>query len=326
LGGLFLSTPKPAALNSTIDLIFELSTGQVRARAVVRYAKAGKGMGVEFTQMGAEDRARLEQFLKSQRIEDLERDSQSEPSARNGWDRTLFAEELQSLLDVAKKGTYYQLLGVTTESAVAQIKKNYHAIARKFHPDHHMDRPEFMASLKELMGIATDAYKTLTNQEARAGYDQRIAASGSFDLQRGKTNVEETVEFCFSRATGCLQAKNVAGSITWLRKCVNIVPDNAKYRALLARSLATVLAYRNEAIENFQKAIELDPWNTNAYLDFGEIYEKMGLPWRASALYAKVLEIDPEHTKARERLAKLEPGKKTEKPSAVMSRLFGQRA
>jgi tetratricopeptide (TPR) repeat protein len=328
LGGLFLSTPKPPALNSTIDLIFELSTGQVRARAVVRYAKQGTGMGVEFIEMGKEDRARLEQFLKSQRIEDMETDVKSERSARNGWDRELFQEELQSLLDVARKGTYYQLLGVTTESPAAQIKKSYHAVARKFHPDHHMDRPEFMASMKELMGIATDAYKTLANEKSRASYDQQIAASGSFDLQRGKTQVEETVEVCFNRAMECLQAKNISGSITWLRKCVNTVPDNAKYRALLARSLATVPAYRNEAIENFQKAIEFDPWNTNAYLEFGEIYEKMGLPWRATPLYAKVLEIDPDHAKARERLAKLEPQKKTDKRklSPVISRVFGGRA
>ena len=324
LGGLFLSTPKPLSLNSTIDLIFELSTGQVRGRAVVRYVKPGKGMGVEFVEMGAEDRWRLEEFLKSQRIEDLEADRSHEPAARAGWDKALFAEELQRLLDLAKKGTYYQLLGVTTHSPTPEIKKNYHALAKKFHPDHHMDRPEFMVSLKELMSIATAAYKTLTNDGARASYDKQIASSGSFDLQREKTAVEDTVEVCLARATECLQAKNVAGSITWLRKCVNMAPDNAKFRALLARSLVTVPAYRDEAIENYRKAIEFDPWNIRTYLEFGEIYERMGLPWRASPLYAKALEIDPDHAKARERLAKLEPKKKSDKKSQpVISRLFG---
>jgi tetratricopeptide (TPR) repeat protein len=325
LGGLFLSTPKPPTLNSTIDLIFELSTGQVRARAVVRYAKVGKGMGVEFIEMSAEDRARLEQFLKMQRIEDMESDTASTPAASAAWDKRLFEDELQSLLELARKGTYYQLLGVSTQSSAIEVKKSYHVVARKFHPDHHMDRPEFIPSLKELMGTATDAYKTLTNEEARADYDRRIASSGSFDFQRHRTQAEETVEVCLNRAMECLRAKNVAGSITWLRKCVNLAPDNAKYRALLARSLGTVPAYRNEAIENFQKAIEFDPWNINVYLDFGEVYEKMGLPWRASPLYSKVLEIDGDNVKARARLAKLEPNKK-QKSSPVMSRLFGERA
>jgi hypothetical protein len=32
----------------------------------------------------------------------------------------------------------------------------------------------------------------------------------------------------------------------------------------------------------------------------------MGLPWRAVPLYRRVLEIDPEHTKAIERLAAME--------------------
>jgi len=281
-------------------------------------------MGVEFVEMGSEDQKRLEDFLKSQRIEDMEADRSYEPAARASWDKTLFGEELQKLLDLARKGTYYQLLGVTTHSPALEIKKNYHAVAKKFHPDHHMDRPEFMAALKELMSIATSAYKTLTDEKARAAYDKQIASLGSFDLQREKTVVEETVEVCFARATECLQAKNVAGSITWLRKCVNTAPDNAKYRALLARSLITVPAYRDEAIENYRKAIEFDPWNVSTYLEFGEIYERMGLPWRATPLYAKVLEIDPDHAKARERLAKLEPKKKSDKKSQpVVSRLFG---
>jgi len=36
----------------------------VRARAVVRDAQPGKGMGVEFTAMGMEARGRLQRLLK----------------------------------------------------------------------------------------------------------------------------------------------------------------------------------------------------------------------------------------------------------------------
>jgi tetratricopeptide (TPR) repeat protein len=74
---------------------------------------------------------------------------------------------------------------------------------------------------------------------------------------------------------------------------------------VLARSLSTIIAYRNEAIERFQKAIELDPWNVDAYFQWAELYEGMQLPWRARPLYSKILEINPEPPMARDRLAHL---------------------
>jgi len=64
LGGLFISTSDPPPVGEIIRLFFELPNGEVRARAVVRNSHPGKGMGVEFTAMGVEARARLNRLLK----------------------------------------------------------------------------------------------------------------------------------------------------------------------------------------------------------------------------------------------------------------------
>ena len=64
LGGLFIYTAEPPPRGEIIKLFFEVPGGDVRARAVVRNSLLGKGMGVEFTAMGAEERARLHQLLK----------------------------------------------------------------------------------------------------------------------------------------------------------------------------------------------------------------------------------------------------------------------
>lgn len=64
LGGLFILTSEPPPVGSIIKLFFELPSGEVRARATVRHSEPGSGMGVEFTGMGFEDRARLQQLLK----------------------------------------------------------------------------------------------------------------------------------------------------------------------------------------------------------------------------------------------------------------------
>ncbi len=64
LGGLFIYTKQPAAVGEVLKLVFDVPGGEVRARAVVRSVLTGKGMGIEFTAMQPEARARLTQVLR----------------------------------------------------------------------------------------------------------------------------------------------------------------------------------------------------------------------------------------------------------------------
>jgi curved DNA-binding protein CbpA len=217
-----------------------------------------------------------------------------------------FEEEIRRLLEVVEKGTYYDLFGVTANASRAEIQQNFQQLARKFHPDRHMGQSERVGLLQDLMGLVTTAYETLVDDEKRANYDKRLAAVGAFALGQSQTESQESVDECFTRAKQCLRAHDVAGSILWLRKCVAIAPAVVKYHAILARSLAEVPQYRQEAIQQFERAIELDDWNTSVYFQFAELYEVMRQPASAISLYQKILEIDPEHSKARERLREVE--------------------
>jgi hypothetical protein len=63
MGGLFLQAAQAPSDGSYIELIFDLPTGQVRGRAIVRDSTPGKGMGIQFVQMKTEDRAKLNRFF-----------------------------------------------------------------------------------------------------------------------------------------------------------------------------------------------------------------------------------------------------------------------
>ncbi len=250
---------------------------------------------------------------------------QSPLPPEDSHDATKFEQEIRALLDLAAKATYYELLGVTATSPAELVKQNFHRMARKFHPDRHMGHSEWLDLLQDLMGRLTIAYKTIVDEEKRAAYDKQIATAGAFTLGQEKTETEETVDDCLTRAKQALRARNFAGSILWLRKCVEIAPDVAKHHAMLARSLAAIPQYRQDAVRHFSLAIELDQWNTSTYFQFGELYEVMRLPWRSVPLYRRILEIDPEHAKAIERLAALETDAESAKSrveKSFVSRLF----
>jgi tetratricopeptide (TPR) repeat protein len=338
LGGLFLRTENPARHGSMLELVFELPTGDVRARAIVRRSMPGRGMGVQFIEMRPEDRARLNRYLTRevamQEIPATLPRPESQPS--NSYPvlvpqteemvRDRFEKEAQKLIELTGKGTYYQLLGVTSECSRGEVKRRYYELARKFHPDRHSGGGEFIGHLKELMSVTTEAYRTIENEQRRAAYDKSLADCGAFDMRRQKSKSEESLQEWLKRANECLRAGNFVGSIGSLRKCTDAAPDNASYHAMLARSLGSLPQYHNEAIEHFQRAIDLDPWKEAVYLQFADLLETMQLASRASAVYARLLEINPMQDKARERLGSLGGKGKGEGTPGRVSQLFGKKS
>ncbi len=66
------------------------------------------------------------------------------------------------------KRDYYKVLGVSRDTAEAEIKYKYRKLAFKYHPDRNQNNEEATEKFKE----ATEAYEVLCNSEKRNIYDQ----------------------------------------------------------------------------------------------------------------------------------------------------------
>jgi CheY-like chemotaxis protein len=240
-------------------------------------------------------------------------------------DMEAFEKEMKRLVELAEAGTYYELLDVPRHAPAAEIVRRFNELARKFHPDRHKGNSQWIGTLHHLMDAFTRAYKTLTDDALRGAYDRQFAeATAAAAAKPAAPAQKQTGESCMTKAMECLCVKDISGAIQWLRRATELEPNVSRYRTKLARLLAALPQYRHEAFEQYEKAIELEPWNTSAYFQLAELFMEMQLPWRAKPLYEKILEIDPEHTKARRRLAEIEPGEtaKEAKAAPLVSRLF----
>lgn len=71
---------------------------------------------------------------------------------------------------------YYKVLEIPESALSADIKKAFHKLAKKYHPDLHPDDPSAEAKFKEI----NEAYDVLSDEKKRAEYDQlrKYAATG----------------------------------------------------------------------------------------------------------------------------------------------------
>ena len=64
LGGLYIRTSEPPPPGTFLQLLLDVPTGEVRARAIVQRSKLKEGMGIKFIAMQQEHRARFAQWLR----------------------------------------------------------------------------------------------------------------------------------------------------------------------------------------------------------------------------------------------------------------------
>ena len=66
------------------------------------------------------------------------------------------------------KRDYYEVLGVSKDTGLEEIKKTYRGLAMKYHPDKNPGDKEAEEKFKE----AAEAYEVLSDQTKRAQYDR----------------------------------------------------------------------------------------------------------------------------------------------------------
>ncbi|MDR1208238.1 MAG: molecular chaperone DnaJ [Holosporales bacterium] len=71
---------------------------------------------------------------------------------------------------------YYETLGVSKTASAAEIKKAYHKLAMKYHPDRNQGQTEAADKFKEI----NEAYEILSDAEKRARFDKYGTADANF--------------------------------------------------------------------------------------------------------------------------------------------------
>jgi tetratricopeptide (TPR) repeat protein len=112
------------------------------------------------------------------------------------------------------------------------------------------------------------------------------------------------------------------GTISLLYEVVALMPQSAKYEAMLAEALASHSVLSKKAERHFRRALSLEPQSADLHFRMGRYYQSFNMKSRAVAEFKTTLRIDPRHSKARGALVEL--NESSDKPvGQLFKKIFG---
>jgi curved DNA-binding protein CbpA len=235
---------------------------------------------------------------------------------------------------------YYQVLGVVRTADANELKRAYHSLAKRFHPDRFRKNAD--AALHPRVEAAfvkiAQAYETLKNKQSRAVYDSKLlkqqqeasrnnpppkvseppapsagtsatpnhetSNKGGAEQSKQASSTYEAEER-FKQGLQALNQGDRTFAITCLGDAARLIPTEPRYRAYFGRALAGDQRMRRGAESEFKAAIALDANNVSYRVMLAELYSEIGLIRRAHSELERALAINPQDKAARGLFEKL---------------------
>lgn len=161
--------------------------------------------------------------------------------------------------------THYDLLAVSRDGSVDDVRRAYFERSRLFHPDL-AHRPDLAGLGKELSAVFERlkvAHDTLVDPEARAQYDRTLDDApavvfgevSAADPRAQRQLAEEN----FERAMQLIEERDYHSAIGLLREAVRFAPDRAEYRFRLGEVELKNEMWIDRGLDNMREATRLAP-------------------------------------------------------------------
>jgi curved DNA-binding protein CbpA len=208
---------------------------------------------------------------------------------------SVFIRKVEDTFDKLPKTDFYRILEIEKNATHEEIKKAYYKVAKVFHPDRHFSLPSetLKNKLNTIFSQITEAYRTLSDQKMRSGYDQSVSIKPA---PTEKSN-EEIADIRFTEGKEALRnglfndAAEIFGQAAYLNSSISA------YYFFMGLAYEKAKKFR-EAEKAFRHALKIDPFNADYLAELGHVYLKLDLLLRAQTAFEKALTFNPSHGKA----------------------------
>jgi tetratricopeptide (TPR) repeat protein len=237
-------------------------------------------------------------------------------------DERLFRDSVLARHAALQFGNYYDRLGVDLDASGKKVRAAYEKVMASLEPQA-VFRGRIDDIKKKLANVRRKvraAYEVLSVAETRWQYERSFAKTSpestlaahtvagqargnpAQTLVSGSSPKKERVELLFLEAKRLYNDGEYFDAIASLNEVLNLDPGSGRYNRLLAQWLAQNPGCWEASQEHFERAIELNARDVEAYLGLAALHEEATHIDKASPLYEHILTLDPENRVAREKL------------------------
>lgn len=192
----------------------------------------------------------------------------------------------------------YAVLGVDPGASPASVKKAYFRAAKRYHPDalrrHGLISIQREAS--DLFSQIAQAWEILGDTDRRREYDRALdTGTNAADADR-----LAQAETAFRKGEILLRKGDFRGAAQYLGPAVELWPEEAIYRSAFAWALYKQnTSEEARALEQLDRALELDPGSALTHFRLGIIHRALGNTDQSADHLARSRELDPESSRTR---------------------------
>jgi len=191
----------------------------------------------------------------------------------------------------------FSLLRVNRHHPLAEIKRSYHRLSKRLHPDvvRGLGLPdELIAVADRITQAMTAAYQTLSDPKQRAA-EAREHTPAPHPTASDPDSI-------FINAKAALSAHEYERAARLLGNLIERKPDQAEYHIYLAAACIQLRGRKREAEQALKKAAHLAPTDPRAYVALGDLYRAGHMEEKAAASYREALRWDPHQRHAKKAL------------------------
>jgi tetratricopeptide (TPR) repeat protein len=233
-------------------------------------------------------------------------------------------EEVEKLFGELEEGNHYEILGLERKAGDEAIRRQYHDLARRIHPDRLAKDadPVLREKVEKVFARLGEAYNVLREKESREEYDERLAAGTA--EEKKAVDPRELAAESFTKGMFLYKRGDMATAGQYFQHAANLAPDREEYWRHVGLALSRHSLTRKKAEDAFLKAIELSPAAYTNYYHLGMLYKAGGLKTRAIQMFEKYMMWDAEDDKVLKELAELR-GEDDDKKGGALGGLLGKK-
>jgi CheY-like chemotaxis protein/curved DNA-binding protein CbpA len=229
------------------------------------------------------------------------------------------AEELRSRFESMDQQDHWGVLGVPRTATAAEVRAEFHKLAKQFHPDRHAYAgPDAREYADRIFARLSEAYRVLSEPELRAKYIEQLKS------KPGRTDAAETLarivgaEKAFRAGEMEMKRRGYGAAIAHFEEAVRLYGEEGEYHAWLAHALSIERPNDLEAKRRVQTELAIakqrNPNCAKAYLFQGLVHKMAGKIHEAEREFRQALEINDKELDAARELRLISMRKEKEKP------------